>query len=150
MAYDLLLQGGRVFDPAQKLDAVADVAIADGRIAAIADRIQPDSAGEVVDAAGMLVVPGLIDIHAHVYPGVTQLGIEADEDCLAKGVTTLVDAGSAGAYAIGGLRRFIVEPARVRILALLNISTAGMPTLGQGLPEVGWLELVNVPAAVEA
>jgi dihydroorotase len=140
-----------VIDPAGGLDVEADVAIRAGRIAAVAAHIPPEAAGAVLEVAGKLVTPGLIDMHVHVYPGVTpELGVEADRDCLAKGVTTVVDAGSAGAYTIEGFRRFIVEPSRTRILSLLNISTVGMPTMGGGLPETGWIELLNAPAAVAA
>lgn len=151
MPYDLLLKGGRVIDAAAGLDAVADVAIAAGRIAAVAPHIPPSNAATVHDVAGKIVAPGLIDMHAHVYPGVTpELGIEPERDCLAKGVTTILDAGSAGAYTIVGFRRFIVEPSRPRILSLLNISTIGMPSTGASLPETGWIELLDVPAAVDA
>jgi len=151
MTYDLLLKGGRVIDPAQGMDQAADVAIAGGHIAAVAENIPTEDAASVRNVAGKLVTPGLIDMHAHVYPGVTpELGVEADRDCLAKGVTTVVDAGSAGAYTIEGFRRFIVEPSQARVLSLLNISTVGMPTMGQGLPEAGLIDLLDVPEAVKA
>ena len=151
MIYDLLLQGGRVIDPANGLDAIADVAISDGRIAAVAPNIAPAGAGAVHDVAGKIVAPGLIDLHAHVFPGMTpELGVEPDRDCLAKGSTTIVDAGSAGAVNIDGFRRFIVEPARARIIAFLNISRIGMPSTGISLPELAWLPLADVRSAVDA
>lgn len=147
--YDLLLKGGRVIDPSQGLDAPADVALANGQIADIADTIPPDAATDVVDVTGKLVVPGLVDIHTHVYPDVTIISVEPDRDCLAKGTTTVVDAGSVGAYTFGGFRRFITEPARARVLAFLNISCIGAPIDDIDMAELGWLPLVNVDAAVE-
>ena len=149
--YDLLLKGGRVIDPSSNWDGNADVAILGGRIAAVAENIPPEASTDVVDVTGKLVVPGLVDLHAHVYPGVTpELGVEADRDCLAKGTTTVVDAGSAGAFNIDGFRRFIVKPARSRIMAFLNISRIGMPSVGISLPELAWLSLVDIRAAVDA
>ena len=89
--YDLLVKGGRVIDPSRKFDAMADVAVTKGRIAAVQPSIPASAAAEVVDATGALVTPGLIDIHTHVrsaeMPGI----------CLSQGVTSLVDAGSRGA-----------------------------------------------------
>src|SRR5881394_1316263 len=89
--YDLLVKGGRVIDPSRRFDAMADVAITKGRIAAVQPSIAASAAAEVVDAAGALVTPGLIDVHTHVrlaeMPGI----------CLSQGVTSLVDAGSRGA-----------------------------------------------------
>lgn len=148
--YDLLLKGGRVVDPSQDMDKMADVALSRGQIAEVAEVIPPHAAVEVIDVTGKLVVPGLVDIHTHVYIGVTSLiPVEADPTCLAKGATTIADAGSAGAYTIDGFRRFIAEPAKTRILAFLNISSIGMPSIMR-LPELGWLRLVDVDAAVEA
>src|SRR5579883_1151876 len=92
--YDLIVKGGRVIDPSRKLDAVRDVAIAQGRIAAVAPEISAEAA-EKIDAAGKLVVPGLIDIHTHATR--TKDGPSL---CLADGVTGLIDAGSKGADGI--------------------------------------------------
>jgi len=150
MPFDLLLKGGRVVDPSQSLDAPADVALAGGRIAALAPDIPAEASSAVLDVAGKLVVPGLIDLHTHVYAGVTTLSVEADRDCLAKGVTTVVDAGTTGAYTIEGFRRFIVAPSQARVLAYLNISSIGLPIDDIDMAELGWLPLVNVSAAVAA
>src|SRR6185369_2047077 len=117
--YDLLVKGGRVIDPSRRFDAMADVAILKGRIAAVQPSIPASAAGEVVDAAGALVTPGLIDVHTHVrsaeMPGI----------CLSQGVTSLVDAGSRGADMIDSVVGFAKgAPNRVRVL--INIGRAGI------------------------
>ena len=117
--YDLLIKGGRVIDPSRRFDAMADVAIAKGRIAAVQPSIPASAAGDVVDAAGALVTPGLIDIHTHVrsaeMPGI----------CLSQGVTSLVDAGSRGADMIDSVVGFAKRaPNRVRVL--INLGRAGI------------------------
>jgi dihydroorotase len=133
------------------MDGLADVAIKAGRIAEVRPFIPAESARQVVDVAGKLVTPGLIDVHVHVYPGVaSELSLDADEYCLPNGVTTVTDAGSAGAYTIGGLRRYVIEPSRTRILAWLHISSIGMISNGLSLPELGWLPLANVDRCVKA
>lgn len=148
--YDLVLKGGTVIDPAQNIHDAMDVALADGRVAALEEDVSSSGAKQTVNVTGKLVVPGLIDLHAHVYPGATQLGLDPDPYFLAKGTTTLLDAGSAGALNLEGLRRFVVEPARTRILALLNISAIGMPSMGSDVIELGWLPLADANAALEA
>ena len=125
-AFDLLLVGGTVIDPASGTNARLDVGVRDGRIAAIAPRLARGDAAELIDVSGQLVIPGLIDLHTHVYPGVADLSVEADETCLGRGVTTAVDAGSSGAHTFAGFRRWVVEPSRTRILAFLNISLTGI------------------------
>lgn len=131
-ALDLLISGGTVIDPASGLHAAADVAIADGRIAAVGPALQL-GARERVDARGLLVVPGLVDLHVHVYHGVADLSVEADPTCLGRGVTTAVDAGSSGANTFPGFRRHVVAASAGRILAYLNISAMGQidPLLGE-------------------
>ena len=122
--FDLVLKGGRVIDPAQNLDAVLDVAFAGGKVAAVGQNLGP--ATDTRDVAGKLVVPGLIDLHTHVYWGGTSLGVDPDDYARFSGCTTLVDAGSAGPGNIHGFRRHVIEPAEVRILPFLNISFAGI------------------------
>lgn len=124
--YDLLIRHGRVIDPASALDERADVAIRDGRIALVAPAIDPSTARATIEADGQIVTPGLVDLHTHIYWGVTYWGIEADPVAARSGVTTWLDAGSAGAYSLPGFRRYIVEPSRVRIFALLNLSAIGL------------------------
>jgi len=124
--YSLLVKGGRVIDPSQGISDELDVAISGSRVARVARNISESNAGLVLDARGKIVTPGLIDIHVHVYDSATPLGIPPDPNCIAKGVTTAVDAGTSGAHTFPGLRRFIINVASTRIYALLNISTIGM------------------------
>jgi dihydroorotase len=124
--YDWIIRGGRVLDPANGLDGQFDVAIANGRIAAVEARLDAESGAQVWDASGKLVTPGLVDLHAHTYDRVTPLGIDADHYCLGRGVTTAVDTGSAGYDIFPGFRKFAVEPSRTRLLAFLNISRIGL------------------------
>lgn len=131
--YDLVLKGGRVLDPAGGLDITADVAIRGDRIVSIAPGLETRGARAVIDARGKLVVPGLVDLHTHVYWGATGLGVDAETVCCRSGTTTFVDAGSAGAGNFPGFRRFIAEPSRVNVLAFLNISYAGIFGFGCNL-----------------
>lgn len=123
--FDLILKGGCVVAPGDGLDGTADVGFADGRVAAVGTGL-PASAGTVVrDCAGLVVTPGLIDLHTHVYDGGTSLGVDAMR--LFRGaVTTLVDTGSAGPGNFAGFRAHVIERVPVRILAYLNISFAGI------------------------
>ena len=126
IAYDLVLRGGRVIDPSQHLDAVADVAFAAGKVARVGPRLDAGSATDIHDVTGCIVAPGLIDLHTHVYWGGTSLGIDAEEFCRTSGVTTAVDTGSAGPGNFAGFRRHVIERSAVRILAFLHISYAGI------------------------
>ncbi len=123
--YDLLLRGGRIIDPASGRDAVGDVSFKDGKIAAMADTIS-ERAKFIHDVAGCIVTPGLIDLHAHVYHLGTSLGVEPDALAAVSGVTTLVDAGSAGAGIFAGFRHHVIERVQTRILSFLNISFPGI------------------------
>lgn len=142
--YDLLVRGGHLVDPSQNLSAVRDVAIARGKVARIAESIPESEARQTVDARGKVVTPGLIDIHTHVYDGVAPLGIPADPNCIAKGVTTAVDAGSAGAHTFPGLRKYVINVVDTRVYALLNISVVGQSTLSTDNP---WGELIDLRLA---
>ena len=122
--HDLVLKGGRVLDPASRVDRITSVAFANGKVAAIGDNV--GAAKETRDVAGLIVAPGLIDLHTHVYWGGTSLGIDADEFCRSNGVTTSVDTGSAGPGNFAGFRKHVIEPAHCRILAVLSISFAGI------------------------
>jgi dihydroorotase len=126
MGYDLILRGGRVIDPSQKLDAVADIAFADGKVARVGGKIDAGPASEVRDVSGLIIAPGLIDLHTHVYWGGTSLGIDAEQFCRTSGVTTAVDTGSAGPGNFAGFRKHVIEPSKVRILAYLHVSHAGI------------------------
>jgi dihydroorotase len=122
---DLILRGGRVIDPASGRDETADVAFADGRVKAVGPDL-PDRGAEIADARGLLVVPGLIDLHTHVYWGGTSLGVDAADVARQSGTTTLVDAGSAGPGNFHGFRRHVIEPSPLRIIPYLNLSFPGI------------------------
>ena len=124
--YDLILKGGRVIDPSQNLDGIADVAFADGKVAAVGKDLKGSAGTEVRDVKGSIVSPGLIDMHTHVYWGGTSLGIDAEEFCRMSGVTTAIDTGSAGPGNFAGFRKHVIEPSAVRILAYLHVSFAGI------------------------
>jgi dihydroorotase len=142
-AYDLLIKGGHVVDPSQGLSANRDVAIRDRKIVRVFESIPVAEARSVLDAKGKVVTPGLIDIHVHVYDGVAPLGIPADPNCIAKGVTTVVDAGSAGAHTFPGFRRSVINVVDTRVYALLNISVVGQSTWSQDNPYGELLDLHN-------
>src|SRR6476646_2980107 len=126
MPVDLILRGGRVIDPSQKLDAVTDVAFAGGKVALVGSELKADPGTDVRDVSGYIVTPGLIDLHTHVYWGGTSLGVDAAEMAPRSGTTTFIDAGSAGPGNFHGFRRHVIEPSPVRILAYLNVSFAGI------------------------
>jgi dihydroorotase len=122
---DTVIRGGRVIDPANGVDGQCDVAISDGRIAQVARGLEAGNA-EVIDASGQIVTPGLVDLHTHIYWGATYWGIEADPVAARSGVTTWLDVGSAGSYSWPGFREYIVKRNRVRVFALLNVSSIGL------------------------
>ncbi len=126
MKYDLLLKGGTVIDAAQRLNAPRDVAIAGGVIAAVESDIPERAATQTVFVKDRYITPGLIDIHTHVYYGVTTWGIRADAVCPTAGTTTVVDAGSPSWVTFPGFREFIVEPAQTNILTYIHISGIGL------------------------
>jgi dihydroorotase len=123
---DLVLKGGEVIDPSRDLRARLDLGIRDGAIAQIAPTIEANDATQVVDVSGKLVVPGLIDLHTHVYEGVNQNGINPDLAGVRSGVTTVVDAGSAGCYTFGGFSQYVVPNANTRIVSFLHAARTGL------------------------
>jgi dihydroorotase len=147
MQYDLLLKGGDLIDPAQSLHARLDVAFSGGKVAAVAESIPAEQASETLDCSGLLVAPGMIDLHVHVYWGVSHYGIWPDEHCIAKGVTTAMDAGSAGADTFPGFRKFIIDVSATRLFATLNISAQGM--LDADIGELMDIRFARVDRAVQ-
>src|SRR6266571_1312590 len=152
--FDVIVRSGRVIDPSQDLDAVTDVGIIGQRVAAIGTHlVEQGVRGEVVDATGLLVTPGWVDLHTHVYWGVAPLGVEADPNCLRRGVTTAVDAGSAVASTFPGFKRYVIDVSMTRIVAMLNLSAIGMAhDAGFGAEAIGELEDIrwaNVERALE-
>src|SRR4029079_14360287 len=110
MPFDLILRGGRVIDPSQKLDATTDVAFAGGKVAAVGQGLKADAGSDVRDVSGYIVTPGLIDLHTHVYWGGTSLGIDAEEFCRTSGVTTAIDTGSAGPGTFAAFPNHAIAP----------------------------------------
>ena len=123
---DLLLKGGEVIDPSQDIRAKLDVAVTDGVISAVAPDLDPSDAARVINVDGNIVVPGMIDLHTHVYEGINQNGINPDLAGVRSGVTTVLDAGSAGCYTFGGFPRYVVPRAKTRIFCMLHISRVGL------------------------
>jgi len=124
--YDLILRRGTVLDVAQNLHARRDVAVVDGRIAAVEPDLAAAPAARCLDVDGCLVTPGLIDLHTHVYAGVSFFGIEADKVFPPTGVTAAVDAGTAGWITFPGLKRYVLEPARTHLRAFVNLCATGL------------------------
>jgi dihydroorotase len=131
--YDLLLQGGHVIDAKNNIDAVRDVAIRDGKIAAVAARIDPAQAFKVVNLSGLYVAPGLVDIHVHAYAGTGEARSYAGDNSLypdgytfRSGVTTVVDAGCAGWRNFEDFKQRVIDRAKTRVLAFINIVGNGM------------------------
>jgi len=139
MAYDLLIKGGRVVDPAQEVDGILDLAIAGDRVAALARDVPSIEARQVTDATGLLVTPGLIDTHCHVYTALTKIGAAADDAGVNQAVTTVVDAGSAGEATFGGFSRYVVGASRTTVLCFLHIDSFGLSRM----PELMNLEEID-------
>ncbi len=127
--YDLVLKGGRVVDPSSGLDGVLDVAVENRVIARIAPGIAPAEAARVVEVSGRIVTPGLIDVHAHVFEGVNRTGVNPDLAGVYAGVTTIVDAGSAGAATFGAFPRHIMPHCHTEIVPFLHICQTGLATI---------------------
>lgn len=133
LLYDLLLKGGHVLDDRNKIDAMRDVGIKDGKVAAVGENLSPKDALKTVDVKGLYVTPGLIDLHVHIYAGTGERGSYAgdlslypDGFTLRNGVTTVVDAGSSGWRNFDDFKDKIIDRSKTRVLAELNIVGAGM------------------------
>src|SRR3989454_3582116 len=131
--YEVLLRGGHLIDPRNNISATRDVAIAAGKIAAVAPQINPAEASKTIDVSGLHVVPGLVDIHTHVYAGTGEKGSYAGDNSvypdgftLRAGVTTIADAGSSGWRNFEDFKQRIINRSQTRVLAFLNIVGEGM------------------------
>jgi dihydroorotase len=127
--YDLVIRGGRVIDPSSGLEGVHDIAVQGGVIARIAPDIPAAEANRVVEVAGKVVTPGLIDLHAHVFEGVNRTGVNPDLAGVYSGVTTIVDAGSAGSATFEGFPRHIIPHCQTEIIPFLHICQTGLATM---------------------
>jgi dihydroorotase len=147
--YDLVLKGGRLVDPANGIDGRMDIAIRKGRIAAVAPDLDPGT-GKMIDVAGLIVTPGLIDTHAHVYEHVSgDFGLNPDLVGVRSGVTTVVDQGGPSALTFDGFRKFIVEKAKTRVYAFISAYLAG-GLLGHRYVDLYGPSGINVKAIVKA
>src|SRR5512134_2464495 len=126
---DVVLKGGRVVDPSSALDGVRDIGVQDGKIARIAPAIPATEAGRVIEVGGKLVTPGLIDLHAHVFEGVNRTGVNPDLGGVDSGVTTIVDAGSAGAATFAAFPRHILPACHTEVIPFLHICQTGLATV---------------------
>jgi dihydroorotase len=148
---DLLIKGGTVIDPSQNLHAPLDVAVKDGKILQLSPDISPARAARVVSAKDKIVTPGLIDIHVHVFEGVGPTGLNADQYCLGRGVTTAVDAGSTGHFDIAGFRQYVIKPSATRIYALVDIGARGtLMGLVGNYADLDWVNPELTARAAEA
>jgi dihydroorotase len=157
MPFDLIIANGHVLDPANGIDEVIDVGISDGVIAAIGhDLVGTSESAEVFDAAGMLVTPGLVDSHVHCMAGLAPYGMSPDEHCLGRGCTTVVDAGTAGANSLAGLKEHVAAHCQTRVLSFCHAAMHGLvgsDAYGYGPTsafELCNIDMVNVPKAVHA
>jgi len=132
MQYDLLVTGGEVIDPSGGLHGVMDVGIAGGKIIAVAPSLPANQARKSVSAKGRLVMPGLVDIHAHVLVNGHDMGMHTDHYCRASGVTTLCDAGSTGSANFAALRGVLDHHVRTRVRAFVNLSAIGITATSRG------------------
>ena len=149
--YELLLKGGTILDPGQDLHDRRDVAFKDDKVAAVEERIAPERAGSVIDVTGKLVTPGLIDLHGHFYHGGTLSGTDADETCLSAGVTTAVDAGSAGWANYRAMRDYVFPGRKTRLLAFLHIGAVGQvlnPVVGGELQDIRFADADRTADAI--
>jgi dihydroorotase len=147
--FDVVVTGGHVIDPRNGIDAVRDIGIRKGRIAALAPKLAPGKA-KMVDAAGLVLTPGLIDTHAHVYEHVSgDFGLNPDIVGVRSGVTTVVDQGGPSALTFDGFRKFIVEKSKTRVLAFISAYLAG-GLLGHRYVDLYGPSGINVTAIVKA
>ncbi len=150
MQFDLLVKNGTLVDPSQGIYGSFDVAVRRNRVAVVDRDIPAESAARVIDATDQIVTPGLVDLHTHVYYGVTYWGIQADPVAARSGVTTWLDVGSSGAFNLIGFRDYVVRPARARIYALLNISSIGLTAMTYELANLNYCDVALCCKLIDA
>ncbi|PKB71953.1 MAG: hypothetical protein BZY87_03015 [SAR202 cluster bacterium Io17-Chloro-G6] len=151
-AYDLLLTGGTLLDPAQGIHQRRDIAFKDGLVAEVAERIDAAAAANSVDVTGKLITPGLIDLHGHFYHGGNPTAVHPDEICLSSGTTTGIDAGSAGCLNYQAMRDYVFPAHRTRLLAFLHVSGVGLANnalLGGGLHDMRMIDVDRTADAIK-
>jgi dihydroorotase len=151
--YDFLLKGGTLLDAGQGIHDRRDIAFKDGKVAAVAERIDPASVANTVDVSGKLVTPGLIDLHGHFYHGGTGSAVHADRSCLSAGVTTGVDAGSAGFLNYGAMKDYVFPAHRTRLLAFIHIGAVGLAAnriLGGDLHDMRGIDVDRTADAIKS
>ncbi len=148
--FDTVVKNGIVIDPSTASQSRADIGVKNGIIEEVTKEISEREASLTVDAKGKMVMPGLVDLHVHVFEGVSHYGINADQYCLKSGATTVLDAGSAGADTFYGFRRYVIDVSETRIFAMLNISSMGMisPVVGE-LEEIRFADVQKAVSTCE-
>lgn len=151
MACDLLIKNGQIFDPLKKSFRQANIAVADGRISRIGSSLQGEEAGEVIDASGLIITPGLIDFHVHIFYLVHRISIHPHNLVPRAGTTTMVDGGSAGAGNFDALKEFILAKSELNLLAFLNVSLLGQvfETQLPGVPSMNEYEDLRLVQVME-
>ncbi len=151
--HDLLLKGGTLLDPSQKVYEKRDVAFKDGRVSYVGYDISSDSSVRTLNVEGKLITPGLIDLHGHFYHGGTGSAVHADNNCLPAGVTTGVDAGSSGFLNYGAMRDYVFPAHKTRLLAFLHIGAVGLAAnrvLGGGLHDLRIIDVDQTSDTIKA
>lgn len=154
MFHDLLIVNGRIFNPLEKSFGKADIAVSNGRVSCIAPSLKKEKTSRVIDASNMIVTPGLIDLHVHIFWLVHNLSIHPERIVPLAGTTTMVDGGSSGALNFGAFKEFVLTKSDLNLLAFLNISLIGQCLEAQipGVPEIHEyddLRLVNVSQTIK-
>ena len=135
MPFDLVITGGRVLDPGRNMDALLDVAVSDGRIAALRNGVDSAEATRTIDAKGRLVVPGLIDAHTHLFEHGLDSGVDPDLAGVRSGVTTVLDAGSCGSATYEGFHQLVAPRVQTRVFSMLHLARTGLATF-PSTPEI--------------
>ena len=147
--YDLLLKGGEVLDPAEGLRGIRDVAFKDGKVAAVSEEIPPEASVQVIDVAGKLVAPGLIDLHGHFAYMISPYRADPDPTNLSIGVTTAVDAGSTGWMNFPGFRSYVIDRVQTRLLAFIHLSSIGTMPGSIQIPDLEDFRYARADEAIE-